>query len=57
MIEIYKECCTLLQSGQAVIVATVFEAKGSAPRLAGARMLVRNDGSTSGTIGGGRARY
>ena len=57
MIEIYRECCLLMQAGQDVIVATVFEAKGSAPRLAGARMLVRNDGSTSGTIGGGRLEY
>lgn len=57
MIEIYQACCELLQAGQAVVLATVFEAKGSAPRGAGARMLVRQDGSTGGTIGGGRLEH
>ena len=57
MIEIYQECCTLLQAGQPVVLATVFEAKGSAPRVAGARMLVRKDGSIRGTIGGGRLEH
>ena len=57
MIEIYQECCTLLQAGQPVVLATVFEAKGSAPRVAGARMLVRLDGSICGTIGGGRLEH
>lgn len=57
MIEIYQECCKLLQTGQPVVLATVFEAKGSAPRVAGARMLVRLDGSICGTIGGGRLEH
>ena len=57
MIEIYQECCTLLQAGQPVVLATVFEAKGSAPRVAGARMLVRQDGTIRGTIGGGRLEH
>ncbi len=57
MIEIYQECCKLLQAGQPVVLATVFEAKGSAPRVAGARMLVRLDGSICGTIGGGRLEH
>ena len=57
MIEIYQECCKLLRAGQPVVLATVFEAKGSAPRVAGARMLVRLDGSICGTIGGGRLEH
>jgi xanthine dehydrogenase accessory factor len=57
MTEIYQECCKLLQMGQPVVMATVFEAKGSAPRVAGARMLVRQDGSIRGTIGGGRLEH
>lgn len=57
MTEIYTECRNLLQAGQAVVLATVFEAKGSAPRVAGARMLVRADGSIRGTIGGGRLEH
>jgi xanthine dehydrogenase accessory factor len=57
MTEIYQECCELLQMGQPVVIATVFEAKGSAPRVAGARMLVRREGSICGTIGGGRLEH
>ena len=34
-------------------LATVITRKGSAPRSAGARMLVRADGTTAGTVGGG----
>ena len=57
MIGIYEECVRLLQAGQDVVLATVFEAKGSAPRTAGAKMLVRLDGSIKGTIGGGRLEH
>lgn len=57
MIEIIKECINLLQIGENVVLMTVFEAKGSAPRTAGARMLVRADGSLQGTIGGGRLEH
>ncbi len=35
------------------VLATVIRASGSAPRSAGARMLIWQDGSISGTIGGG----
>jgi xanthine dehydrogenase accessory factor len=57
MIEIYEECAKLLQAGRDVVLATVFEARGSAPRTAGAKMLVREDGSILGTIGGGRLEH
>ena len=57
MREVYEEGLRLLQSGQDVVVATVFEAKGSAPRTAGAKMIVRPDGSILGTIGGGRLEH
>jgi len=36
-------------------LATVYETKGSAPRRAGAKMLVLPDGRTAGTVGGGCA--
>jgi len=43
-----------LQSrGEPFVLATVISRNGSAPRSAGARMLIRADGSTSGTVGGG----
>ena len=57
MIEIYTEALKLLQAGQDVVIATVFDARGSAPRTAGARMIVRTDGSILGTIGGGRLEH
>ena len=40
-------------AGAAVVLATVVKARGSVPRHAGAKMLVYEDGRTSGTIGGG----
>jgi xanthine dehydrogenase accessory factor len=42
-----------LARGQTVAVATVLSTRGSTPRGAGARMLVRRDGSSRGTVGGG----
>jgi len=39
---------------RACIVATVAAAKGSAPRAAGAKMIIYHAGMTSGTVGGGK---
>ena len=41
------------RTGQKAAFATVIGARGSTPRVGGARMLVRADGSIVGTIGGG----
>ncbi len=41
-------------AGRRAALVTVVEAKGSTPRKPGARMLVLDDGSLVGTIGGGR---
>lgn len=38
---------------QDAVLATITAQKGSTPRMAGTRMLIRADGSTVGTIGGG----
>ena len=38
-----------------VVMATIISKKGSSPRGAGTRMLVKRDGSITGTIGGGCA--
>lgn len=43
----------LLEQGEAFAWATILDTKGSSPRHAGADMLVRADGSITGTIGGG----
>lgn len=51
--EVFREMRRSLAAGDAVVVATVAETLGSTPRRAGARLLVRTDGSFCGTIGGG----
>jgi xanthine dehydrogenase accessory factor len=43
----------LLQQGGRGALATVVRVAGSTPQLAGARMLLRPDGSVLGTVGGG----
>jgi xanthine dehydrogenase accessory factor len=51
---LFREMAKLLHNGDSFVVATLFDKTGSAPRTAGAKMLVRPDGSITGTIGGGR---
>lgn len=46
-----------LKSGEAAVLATIVESRGSTPRKAGARMMVRQDGSSCGTVGGGAVEY
>ena len=43
----------LLEQGRDFVIAKVVDTKGSAPRKKGAVMLMREDGSTVGTVGGG----
>lgn len=43
----------LLEQGQDFVIAKVVDTKGSAPRKKGAVLLMRQDGSTIGTVGGG----
>jgi len=51
--QIYEEVLRLRQQGRASAIATIVECKGSSPQKRGAKMLVRDDGSTMGTLGGG----
>jgi xanthine dehydrogenase accessory factor len=53
MNNIFKNLLEQLESGEQCVMAVIFARAGSAPRTAGARMLVRQDGSIAGTIGGG----
>ena len=57
MEKIYQECLRLLQCGQDAVLATIIEAKGSAPRTVGTKMIVRQDGAIMGSIGGGRLEH
>ena len=43
-----------LEQGEFLALATIIERSGSAPRHAGAQMLVTRDLSVLGTIGGGQ---
>ncbi len=53
-LNIYEEIVRLSRAGIPSALATVVESAGSSPRKAGAKMLVREDGSILGTVGGGK---
>ena len=42
-----------MEQGRPVVLATVARTRGSTPRKTGAKMVIRDDGSFFGTIGGG----
>jgi xanthine dehydrogenase accessory factor len=43
-----------LESKQPAVLATVIEVKGASPARVGAKLLLRADGTTVGTVGGGK---
>lgn len=51
--DIYSEIVRLRRSGQKCAVATIVQVNGSIPSYESAKILVREDGSMTGTIGGG----
>ena len=51
--DVYEELIRLRRSGQKCALATIVEVNGSIPSYESAKMLVREDGSIAGTIGGG----
>lgn len=53
MKEVFHEAAAELDEGRPVVVATVVRTKGSTPQKPGAKLLVRDDGSGVGTLGGG----
>lgn len=53
MREVYEALLEEIRAGRRAVLATIVRASGSTPRTAGARMLVRADGTQTGTIGGG----
>jgi len=52
-LSIYEELAAAEKAGKPVAFCTVVETNGSVPRHAGSKMLVYEDGSFSGTVGGG----
>ncbi|NLX89998.1 MAG: XdhC family protein [Firmicutes bacterium] len=53
MKKLYESCAHSLSRGEDIVIATIIQQDGSAPRTAGTKMLIRRDGSFEGTIGGG----
>ncbi|MDA1347924.1 MAG: XdhC family protein [Chloroflexi bacterium] len=53
MRDVFHEAANELGQKRPVVVATVVHTKGSTPQKPGAKLLVRNDGSGVGTLGGG----
>ena len=53
MIQIWKEALDLLDEGEDFCIATIVSLQGSSPRHVGSKFLVKRDGATVGTIGGG----
>jgi xanthine dehydrogenase accessory factor len=51
--DVYEELVHLRRTGQKAALATIIEVAGSIPSFQSAKMLVREDGSMVGTIGGG----
>src|SRR3984885_398940 len=51
--DLYEEIVSLRREGRRGAVATIVNVRGSVPSFETAKMLVRDDGSILGTIGGG----
>src|ERR1700676_1251893 len=51
--DIYEEVVRLRRLGQKCALATIVQVNGSIPSYESAKLLVREDGSMLGTIGGG----
>ena len=53
VMDVYEELVRLRNLGQKCALATIVEVRGSIPSYESAKLLVREDGSMAGTIGGG----
>lgn len=54
---IFENIVREIDAGRAAVLATITEHHGSAPRGAGAQMLVGESGRLAGTVGGGTIEY
>ena len=52
-VDIYEEIARLRKEGKRAALATIIQIRGSVPSFETAKVLVREDGSTVGTVGGG----
>jgi xanthine dehydrogenase accessory factor len=51
--DIYHEIARLKQENQPFVLTTIVKTAGSVPGRVGFKMIVREDGTTVGTVGGG----
>src|SRR5260370_31460226 len=52
-VDVFEEIVRMRRAGQRAALATIVHTNGSIPSYESSRMLVREDGSIAGTIGGG----
>ena len=52
-VDIFDEIQRLRLEGRKAALATIVQIRGSVPSFQSAKMLVRDDGSTMGSVGGG----
>ncbi|MEG1742385.1 MAG: XdhC family protein, partial [Acetivibrio sp.] len=57
MKKLFQEMAVCLQKKEDFVLVTVIAGSGSTPRGAGARMLIKKDGTFLGTIGGGNVEF
>jgi xanthine dehydrogenase accessory factor len=51
---VYEAVLEAVRGGEPACLLTIIETHGSTPREVGTKMLLRSDGTTAGTIGGGK---
>ena len=54
LMNIYEEGVRLLEEKQSFVFASIIKSTGSTPRSKGTQMIIREDGSIFGTVGGGK---
>ena len=52
-VDLFDEIQQLRQAGRKAALATIVQIRGSVPSFQTAKMLIRDDGSTIGSVGGG----
>jgi xanthine dehydrogenase accessory factor len=56
-IDLFRKISEITSQGKACVLVTVVETEGSGPMTVGKKMLVQDDGSSLGTVGGGALEY
>lgn len=55
--DLFRKMSEMMSQGKACVLVTVAKTEGSGPMTVGKKMLVRDDGSSMGTVGGGALEY